>query len=187
MENNFLTIEPVALTAISTDKASTVEFGGPKWVVQRKRCYGNISGLCMMCLYINIYIILHHGFNYGACKSHYDLGAMFLIRVWSQFDMGLFLQWLPSTGRDVSDFRSLSRQITVLIQLLAFSLSCIFWCAAVDWICFYRTVSLDSLVVAVIIKMSYRATWKHIHNTWCVSQCLGLLNISLNSSVTFKK
>lgn len=136
MENNFLTIEPVALTAISTDKASTVEFGGPKWVVQRTRCYGNISGLCMMCLYINIYIILHHGFNYGACKSHYDLGAMFLIRVWSQFDMGLFLQWLPSTGRDVSDFRSLSRQITVLIQLLAFSLSCIFWCAAVDWILF---------------------------------------------------
>ncbi|XP_053346790.1 guanine nucleotide exchange factor for Rab-3A isoform X2 [Clarias gariepinus] len=30
VENNFLTIEPVALTTLRMDKASTVEFGGPK-------------------------------------------------------------------------------------------------------------------------------------------------------------
>ncbi|XP_053497866.1 guanine nucleotide exchange factor for Rab-3A isoform X2 [Ictalurus furcatus] len=41
VENNFLTIEPVALTAISTDKASTVEFGGPK-----KCALSGMSHLC---------------------------------------------------------------------------------------------------------------------------------------------
>ncbi|XP_026775125.3 guanine nucleotide exchange factor for Rab-3A isoform X2 [Pangasianodon hypophthalmus] len=41
VENNFLTIEPVALTAMSTHKASTVECGGPK-----KCALSGMSHLC---------------------------------------------------------------------------------------------------------------------------------------------
>ncbi|XP_053541491.1 guanine nucleotide exchange factor for Rab-3A isoform X1 [Ictalurus punctatus] len=49
VENNFLTIEPVALTAISTDKASTVEFGGPNGCrapVETKCALSGMSHLC---------------------------------------------------------------------------------------------------------------------------------------------